>query len=124
MQHLFVTFMYLIFRWSFPNSFVNSIFISQKSIAWNDIFIIAGSLHLAGVVYYAVFASGQRQPWADGHKITATMDADTGQIQYDELNSEDEGSEQDQLLRQSLPTGFYDAKDDEFGSSMRFLNSI
>ncbi|KAL5004924.1 hypothetical protein ScPMuIL_018380 [Solemya velum] len=96
----------------------------DKSIAWNDIFIIAGSLHLAGVVYYAVFASGQRQPWADGHKITATMDADTGQIQYDELNSEDEGSEQDQLLRQSLPTGFYDAKDDEFGSSMRFLNSI
>ncbi|KAL4227503.1 hypothetical protein ACF0H5_012947 [Mactra antiquata] len=32
---------------------------------WNKVFIVAGGLHLFGVVYYLIFASGERQPWAE-----------------------------------------------------------
>lgn len=74
------------------------------------------------MVYYAVFASGQRQPWADGKGISLTSDPVTGHLQYDELDPTGR-SETDKLLK-SLPAAFYDADDDEFGSSMRFLNSI
>lgn len=32
---------------------------------WKDVFIIAGSLHLCGVIFYLIFASGEKQPWAE-----------------------------------------------------------
>ncbi|BFY98461.1 hypothetical protein BsWGS_01501 [Bradybaena similaris] len=31
---------------------------------WQHVFIIAGCIHLAGVVFYGIFASGNVQPWA------------------------------------------------------------
>ncbi|XP_071167067.1 vesicular glutamate transporter 3-like [Mytilus edulis] len=36
---------------------------------WHEVFWIAGAIHLAGVLYYGIFASGQRQFWADGHSL-------------------------------------------------------
>ncbi|KAH3890380.1 hypothetical protein DPMN_014460 [Dreissena polymorpha] len=32
---------------------------------WERVFIIASSVHFAGVVFYGIFASGEKQPWAD-----------------------------------------------------------
>lgn len=29
------------------------------------VFIIASTIHFVGVVFYAIFASGEKQPWAD-----------------------------------------------------------
>ena len=29
------------------------------------VFIIAGVIHIVGVIFYAIFASGEKQPWAD-----------------------------------------------------------
>nr|XP_039265838.1 vesicular glutamate transporter 2-like isoform X1 [Styela clava] len=38
----------------------------NKSIdEWKIIFIIASCIHFSGVIFYAIFASGERQPWAD-----------------------------------------------------------
>lgn len=28
-------------------------------------FLIAGAIHFVGVIFYAIFASGEKQPWAD-----------------------------------------------------------
>ncbi|CAC5377497.1 SLC17A6_7_8 [Mytilus coruscus] len=33
---------------------------------WHEVFWIAGAIHLAGVLYYGIFASGHKQYWADG----------------------------------------------------------
>jgi ACS family sodium-dependent inorganic phosphate cotransporter-like MFS transporter 6/7/8 len=33
--------------------------------SWKVVFIMAASVHLIGVTFYAVFASGELQPWAD-----------------------------------------------------------
>ncbi|KAL7675952.1 hypothetical protein ACOME3_002211 [Neoechinorhynchus agilis] len=32
---------------------------------WARVFVIASLLHLIGIVFYACFASGTKQPWAD-----------------------------------------------------------
>ncbi|XP_012273084.1 vesicular glutamate transporter 2 [Orussus abietinus] len=48
--------------------------VQNKSAAeWRIVFIIAGSIYLVGAVIYGVFASGERQPWAD--ESTTASDA-------------------------------------------------
>ncbi|XP_015911653.1 vesicular glutamate transporter 1 isoform X2 [Parasteatoda tepidariorum] len=32
---------------------------------WQKVFLIASSIHFAGVIFYALFASGEKQPWAE-----------------------------------------------------------
>ncbi|GFQ99874.1 vesicular glutamate transporter 2.2 [Trichonephila clavata] len=32
---------------------------------WQLVFLIASIIHFAGVVFYAIFASGEKQPWAE-----------------------------------------------------------
>ncbi|XP_050409086.2 vesicular glutamate transporter 2 [Patella vulgata] len=32
---------------------------------WQYVFLIASMIHFTGVVFYAIFASGEKQPWAD-----------------------------------------------------------
>ncbi|XP_067135474.1 vesicular glutamate transporter 2-like [Centruroides vittatus] len=32
---------------------------------WENVFLISSIIHLAGVVFYAIFASGELQPWAE-----------------------------------------------------------
>jgi ACS family sodium-dependent inorganic phosphate cotransporter-like MFS transporter 6/7/8 len=32
---------------------------------WETVFLIASLIHFAGVTFYAIFASGEKQPWAD-----------------------------------------------------------
>jgi len=32
---------------------------------WENVFILAGVIHICGVIFYALFASGEKQSWAD-----------------------------------------------------------
>ncbi|XP_076449981.1 vesicular glutamate transporter 1-like [Babylonia areolata] len=32
---------------------------------WQTVFLIASLIHFAGVIFYAIFASGEKQPWAE-----------------------------------------------------------
>lgn len=52
--------------------------IFQERGAWNKVFIISASLHLAGVLYYLIFASGKRQSWAQDvqHRVLINNEGD------------------------------------------------
>lgn len=40
----------------------------KLSHEWHEVFQMAGFIHIAGVVFYYFFASGELQPWAEPHK--------------------------------------------------------
>ena len=37
----------------------------QAAGQWQTVFLIASFIHFGGVIFYAIFASGEKQPWAD-----------------------------------------------------------
>lgn len=37
----------------------------QDAQSWRNVFIIAACVHMFGVTFYAIFCSGELQPWAD-----------------------------------------------------------
>ena len=37
----------------------------QQQKEWEAVFLIASCIHFGGVIFYAIFASGEKQPWAD-----------------------------------------------------------
>lgn len=41
------------------------IFMMQAKTEWQYVFLIASLIHFAGVIFYGIFASGEKQPWAD-----------------------------------------------------------
>lgn len=40
----------------------------KLSHEWHEVFQMAGFIHIAGVIFYYCFASGELQPWAEPHK--------------------------------------------------------
>ncbi|KAF7702137.1 vesicular glutamate transporter 2.2 [Silurus meridionalis] len=52
---------------------------------WQNVFLIASLVHYGGVVFYGIFASGEKQPWADPEE---TSDEKCGFIDEDELAEE------------------------------------
>lgn len=32
---------------------------------WSNVFELAGTIHFCGVIFYALFASGELQPWSE-----------------------------------------------------------
>ncbi len=41
-------------------------FVFQQEISeWEQVFVLAAMIHFGGVAFYAVFASGELQPWAE-----------------------------------------------------------
>ena len=36
---------------------------------WSHVFLIASSVHVFGVIFYAIFASGELQPWAEEAQV-------------------------------------------------------
>uniref|UniRef100_A0A3Q2VX05 Vesicular glutamate transporter 1 n=1 Tax=Haplochromis burtoni TaxID=8153 RepID=A0A3Q2VX05_HAPBU len=54
---------------------------------WQYVFLIASLVHYGGVVFYGLFASGEKQPWAD---IEDTSEEKCGIIDEDELANETE----------------------------------
>lgn len=43
--------------------------------SWHKIFLIAGAVHLGGVVYYGIFASGEKQSWAEPRERQPLLDS-------------------------------------------------
>ncbi|NXQ24468.1 VGLU3 protein, partial [Alaudala cheleensis] len=54
---------------------------------WQNVFLIAALVHYTGVVFYAVFASGEKQEWADPENLSEEK---CGIIDQDELAEETE----------------------------------
>ncbi|TRY85843.1 hypothetical protein DNTS_011879 [Danionella cerebrum] len=52
---------------------------------WQNVFLIASLVHYGGVIFYGIFASGEKQPWADPEE---TSDEKCGFIDEDELAEE------------------------------------
>uniref|UniRef100_A0A8C6PZN4 Solute carrier family 17 member 6a n=1 Tax=Nothobranchius furzeri TaxID=105023 RepID=A0A8C6PZN4_NOTFU len=52
---------------------------------WQYVFLIASLVHYGGVVFYGIFASGEKQPWADPEE---TSEEKCGFIDEDELAEE------------------------------------
>ncbi|XP_029335429.1 vesicular glutamate transporter 2 [Mus caroli] len=52
---------------------------------WQYVFLIAALVHYGGVIFYALFASGEKQPWADPEE---TSEEKCGFIHEDELDEE------------------------------------
>ncbi|KAG7280983.1 hypothetical protein CRUP_016615 [Coryphaenoides rupestris] len=52
---------------------------------WQYVFLIASMVHYGGVIFYGIFASGEKQPWADPEE---TSDEKCGFIEEDELAEE------------------------------------
>uniref|UniRef100_S4RB93 Solute carrier family 17 member 6a n=1 Tax=Petromyzon marinus TaxID=7757 RepID=S4RB93_PETMA len=53
---------------------------------WQNVFLIAALVHYGGVIFYGLFASGEKQPWADPEE---TSDEKCGFINEDELGGDD-----------------------------------
>lgn len=60
---------------------------SQTRLEWQHVFIIASMVHYTGVIFYAIFASGEQQDWADPE---STSEDKCGIIDEDELAEESE----------------------------------
>lgn len=54
----------------------------QTRLEWQNVFVIASTVHYTGVVFYAIFASGEQQEWADPE---STSEDKRGIIGEDEL---------------------------------------
>uniref|UniRef100_A0A8C4TMK6 Vesicular glutamate transporter 1 n=1 Tax=Erpetoichthys calabaricus TaxID=27687 RepID=A0A8C4TMK6_ERPCA len=54
---------------------------------WQYVFLIASLVHYGGVIFYGIFASGEKQPWAEPEEMS---DEKCGFIHEDELAEETE----------------------------------
>uniref|UniRef100_A0A8C1X3V8 Solute carrier family 17 member 8 n=1 Tax=Cyprinus carpio TaxID=7962 RepID=A0A8C1X3V8_CYPCA len=61
----------------------------KTRLEWQHVFVIASMVHYTGVIFYAIFASGEKQDWADPEN---TSDEKCGIIGEDELADETEPS--------------------------------
>uniref|UniRef100_A0A8C2HPE3 Solute carrier family 17 member 8 n=1 Tax=Cyprinus carpio TaxID=7962 RepID=A0A8C2HPE3_CYPCA len=61
----------------------------KTRLEWQHVFVIASMVHYTGVIFYAIFASGEKQDWADPEN---TSDDKCGIIGEDELADETEPS--------------------------------
>ncbi|XP_076841082.1 vesicular glutamate transporter 3 [Brachyhypopomus gauderio] len=56
---------------------------------WQNVFLIASMVHYCGVIFYGIFASGEKQDWADPEN---TSEDQCGILGEDELGEEEEPS--------------------------------
>ncbi|KAG5846183.1 hypothetical protein ANANG_G00147100 [Anguilla anguilla] len=59
----------------------------KTRLEWQHVFVIASMVHYTGVVFYAIFASGEKQDWADPEDAA---DDRCGLVDQDELAEEAE----------------------------------
>ncbi|XP_063051998.1 vesicular glutamate transporter 3 [Engraulis encrasicolus] len=60
---------------------------NKTRLEWQHVFVIASMVHYTGVIFYAIFASGEKQDWADPE---GTSEDKVGIIGEDELAADDE----------------------------------
>lgn len=61
-------------------------FYFQTADDWERVFVIASCVHFAGVAFYALFASGEKQSWADPPDENTWKPEDTLKVE-DKFNS-------------------------------------
>uniref|UniRef100_A0A4W5RVL5 Solute carrier family 17 member 8 n=1 Tax=Hucho hucho TaxID=62062 RepID=A0A4W5RVL5_9TELE len=59
----------------------------KTRLEWQNVFVIAAMVHYTGVIFYAIFASGDKQEWAEQE---STSEDKVGIIDEDELAEETE----------------------------------
>uniref|UniRef100_A0A3Q3X415 Major facilitator superfamily (MFS) profile domain-containing protein n=1 Tax=Mola mola TaxID=94237 RepID=A0A3Q3X415_MOLML len=59
----------------------------KTRLEWQNVFVIASMVHYTGVIFYAIFASGEQQDWANPE---STSEDKCGIINEDELAEESE----------------------------------
>ncbi|KAF7661112.1 hypothetical protein LDENG_00269210 [Lucifuga dentata] len=59
----------------------------KTRLEWQNVFVIASMVHYSGVIFYAIFASGEQQDWANPE---STSEDKCGIIDEDELAEESE----------------------------------
>ncbi|KAG7217371.1 hypothetical protein INR49_021538 [Caranx melampygus] len=59
----------------------------KTRLEWQNVFVIAAMVHYSGVIFYAIFASGEQQDWANPE---STSEDKCGIIDEDELAEESE----------------------------------
>ncbi|KAM6960826.1 vesicular glutamate transporter 3 [Aplochiton taeniatus] len=60
---------------------------NKTRLEWQHVFVIASMVHYSGVIFYAIFASGEKQDWADPE---STSEDKRGILDEDELAEETE----------------------------------
>ena len=48
------------------------------AVEWHHVFLIASSIHFVGVIFYAIFASGEEQDWAKDTEVCHAMESSAG----------------------------------------------
>ncbi|XP_068595981.1 vesicular glutamate transporter 3 [Brachionichthys hirsutus] len=66
---------------------VGAMTIHKTRLEWQNVFVIASMVHYSGVIFYAIFASGEQQDWANPE---TTAEDKCGFIDEDELAEESE----------------------------------
>ncbi|XP_077372644.1 vesicular glutamate transporter 3 [Festucalex cinctus] len=66
---------------------VGALTIHKTRLEWQNVFVIAAMVHYTGVIFYAIFASGEQQDWANPEN---TSEEKCGFIEEDELAEESE----------------------------------
>ncbi|XP_056137822.1 vesicular glutamate transporter 3 [Lampris incognitus] len=75
---------------------------NKTRLEWQNVFVIAAMVHYSGVIFYAIFASGEKQDWADPED---TSEDKCGIIDEDELAEESELNSESRLApKQSYGT--------------------
>lgn len=63
------------------------LYFPQTREEWQYVFLIASLVHYGGVIFYGIFASGEKQPWAEPEELTEEK---CGFINEDELADEED----------------------------------
>ncbi|MEJ1287028.1 hypothetical protein NN561_018043 [Cricetulus griseus] len=67
---------------------------------WQYVFLIASLVHYGGVVFYGVFASGEKQPWAEPEEMSEEK---CGFVGHDQLAGSDESEVEDEAEPPGAP---------------------
>uniref|UniRef100_A0A671XMT2 Solute carrier family 17 member 8 n=1 Tax=Sparus aurata TaxID=8175 RepID=A0A671XMT2_SPAAU len=81
---------------------------NKTRLEWQNVFVIASMVHYSGVIFYAIFASGEQQDWADPE---STSEDKCGIIDEDELAEESELNSENMMV----PKRGYGTTDDSSG---------
>uniref|UniRef100_A0A2K5QN16 Vesicular glutamate transporter 1 n=1 Tax=Cebus imitator TaxID=2715852 RepID=A0A2K5QN16_CEBIM len=67
---------------------------------WQYVFLIASLVHYGGVIFYGVFASGEKQPWAEPEELSEEK---CGFVGHDQLAGSDDSDMEDEAEPPGAP---------------------
>lgn len=53
--------------------------VHQSAAEWRTVFFLAGSVYVFGLIFYVIFASGEKQDWANGYTVLELTEEETQQ---------------------------------------------